>query len=238
MKITTVLFDLDGTLLPMDFDVFVKAYFDSITAHLAGYGYDPEAVRSAVWAGMRTMFANDGSRLNEEAFWAGFEASFVSRGDDEAFETYYHDVFDGVAESCGYTPDAKRTVDYLRERGMRLVLATNPAFPSIATEKRMRWAGVEPTDFELYTTFENAHFCKPTLGYYREILQTLGVSAEECLMVGNDVDDDMVAEQIGMNVFLLDPWLINRRGVDLTRYPRGGYAELMEYLAKISEKSY
>ena len=26
-KITTVLFDLDGTLLPMDQDLFVKSYF-------------------------------------------------------------------------------------------------------------------------------------------------------------------------------------------------------------------
>ncbi len=44
MKITTVLFDLDGTLLPMDQDLFIKAYFKGLAARLAPHGYDPAAL--------------------------------------------------------------------------------------------------------------------------------------------------------------------------------------------------
>ena len=40
--ITTVLFDLDGTLLPMDQEVFVKDYFGRIAAKVAPAGYDPK----------------------------------------------------------------------------------------------------------------------------------------------------------------------------------------------------
>ena len=237
MKITTVLFDLDGTLLPMDFPTFLKAYFGGLARYLAPHGYDPKALNDSIWAGMHVMFANDGSRINEEAFWDGFEKSYGSRGDEGLFEAFYREKFDDVAASCGFTPHAKEVVDYLHEKGVRVALATNPAFPDIATEKRIRWAGLEPSDFELYTTFTNSHFCKPSLGYYREVAETLGVSPAECLMVGNDVDDDMPAEELGMQVFLLDECLINNHGKDITRYRRGGYADLMAYLREICEEN-
>ena len=235
MKITTVLFDLDGTLLPMDFPAFLKGYFGGLTSYLAPHGHDPKAIGDAIWAGMRVMFANDGSRLNEEAFWEGFEAAYGSRGDSDLFDAFYRERFDDIAKICGYTPEAKRVVDFLKSKGVRVVLATNPAFPDIATEKRMRWAGLEPSDFELYTTFTNSHFCKPTLEYYQEILDKLGVSAEECLMVGNDVDDDMPAAELGMQVFLLDECLINNSNKDISCYRRGDYAALKRYLCEICE---
>ena len=41
MQLTTVLFDLDGTLLPMDQDEFIKDYFVRIAHTMAGHGYDP-----------------------------------------------------------------------------------------------------------------------------------------------------------------------------------------------------
>lgn len=37
MKLTTVLFDLDGMLLPMDNDKFTKGYFKLLTTNLAHY---------------------------------------------------------------------------------------------------------------------------------------------------------------------------------------------------------
>lgn len=232
MKITTVLFDLDGTLLPMDLDQFTKRYLEALAQYLTAHGYDAKRAVEAIWAGISAMFRNDGTRTNEIAFWDAFSAYFGEnrRGDEPIFEAFYREKFDGISSICGYTPDAKRAVDYLKARGVRTVLATNPAFPSIATEKRMRWAGVEPSDFSYFTAYENSGYCKPNPDYYREILDRLGLRAEECLMIGNDVTDDMVAETLGMKVFLLTDWLINKPAVDINRYPHGGYAELMKYL--------
>lgn len=48
MGITTVLFDLDGTLLPMDQDVFVKDYLKRLAMRMAGHGYDPDALVAAI----------------------------------------------------------------------------------------------------------------------------------------------------------------------------------------------
>ena len=100
-----------------------------------------------------------------------------------------------------FDPKAAKTVNALKDRGYRLVLATNPIFPLVATKNRASWAGLSVDDFELCTTYENSSFCKPNIKYYGEILSKLGMAPEECLMVGNDVDEDMIAEKLGMKFF-------------------------------------
>jgi len=178
------------------------------------------------------MIRNTGERTNEAAFWDVFAEIFgeASRKDEPQFEQFYAGEFDKVREVCGYNPMAAETVRKLKRGGMRVVLATNPIFPAIATQRRMRWAGLEPEDFELYTTYENIGYCKPNPDYYKEIIARLGVAAEECIMVGNDVEDDMVAEKLGMKVFLMPECLINKENVDITQYPHGDFEKLMYYI--------
>ena len=120
----------------------------------------------------------------------------------------------------------------LARKGRRVVLATNPIFPTAATESRIRWAGLRPEDFELYTTYESIGFCKPNLDYYRELLRRLDLQAGDCLMVGNDVEEDMVASQLGMSVFLLTDCMINRRAQDISAFPHGNFDDLTGYLLK------
>lgn len=55
MKLTTVLFDLDGTLLPMDNDEFTRGYFKLLAAKLAPHGYEPKQLVDAIWAGTAAM---------------------------------------------------------------------------------------------------------------------------------------------------------------------------------------
>lgn len=119
-------------------------------------------------------------------------------------------------------------VHSVKEMGLRVALATNPIFPAVATESRIRWAGLEPEDFELYTTYENIGFCKPNPDYYLEIAKRLGVRPEQCLMVGNDVTEDMVAKTIG--IFLLTDCLINKERKNIAEYPRGSFIQLMQYI--------
>lgn len=132
--------------------------------------------------------------------------------DKPLFDEYYRREFQEVASVCGLNPKARETVDTLKGAGYRLALATNPLFPAVATESRIRWAGLEPGDFELYTTYENTGYCKPNPAYYRDLLERLGCDAEDCLMVGNDVEEDMVAGTVGIKVFLLTDCIINKQG--------------------------
>ena len=237
MRITTILFDLDGTLLPMDQDVFVKAYFGGISKRLAVTGgYNPEALVSIIWKGTIAMMKNDGSRPNERVFWEVFAAAYGEKKatDDQAlFDDFYAEDFDKVQASCGYTPASAKLIGYLKERGINRVLATNPIFPAVATQARIRWAGLSPDDFLTYTTYENSRYCKPNPAYYQDILDKIGVPAEACLMVGNDVDDDLPAETLGMKVFLLTDCLINKKDKDVSRYPRGSFEDLRRYIDEL-----
>lgn len=232
MAITTVLFDLDGTLLPMDQDVFVKKYFSLLAARLAPHGYEPQALIAAIWAGTAAMVKNNGSKTNEQAFWDDFAGQFGegARADEPKFAAFYAEDFDKVRQVCGHHPRAARVVHRVKEKGLRVALATNPIFPAIATQKRIRWAGLQPEDFELYTTYENSVNCKPNPDYYRDVLRKLGVQPEECLMVGNDVGEDMIAQTLGMQVFLLTDCIINKKNEDLSRYPHGDFSALLEYI--------
>lgn len=230
--IKTVMFDLDGTLLPMDQDEFVKAYFGLLAAKMAPLGYEPEKLIEGVWAGTAAMVKNSGEHTNEEVFWETFDSLFDRkvREDMPVFDEFYRVDFQKVKDACGFTAESGKLVDRLKAAGRRIVLATNPIFPAVATESRIRWAGLDPADFELFTTYENSRHSKPNPAYYRDILDVIGCSAGDCVMVGNDVDEDMAAQTLGMEVFLLTDCLINRKGVDLSAYPHGGFAELECFL--------
>ena len=232
MRIKTVMFDLDGTLLPMDQDQFTQYYFGLLAKKLAPYGYNAEQLIGGIWAGTAAMVKNDGSCTNEEAFWKTFCAVMGERvlEDKPLFEEFYRVEFQGARASCGYAPQAAGLVARLKAAGYRVILATNPIFPAVATESRIRWAGLAPEDFELYTTYEYACRCKPNPDYYRDLLSSMALEASECLMVGNDATEDTAAELAGIQVFLLTDCLINRENKDLSHWPHGGFDELEKFI--------
>ena len=107
----TILFDLDGTLLPMDQDEFVKYYFGLLAKKLAPHGYEPNHLVAAVWAGTKAMVENTGETTNEEVFWADFCHIFGAgaRKDEPLFEEFYAADFGNVRKVCGFDPTAAET---------------------------------------------------------------------------------------------------------------------------------
>ena len=93
--ITTVLFDLDGTLLPMDQDQFLKAYLGRMAKKLSPHGYDPQALTKAIWKGTGAMIQNDGSSTNEEVFWDCFAGIYGAdiRKDEPLLADFYANEF-------------------------------------------------------------------------------------------------------------------------------------------------
>ncbi len=232
MSITTVLFDLDGTLLPMDQDTFAAAYVRGLAKTAAPYGYEPNRFAKAIMEGTVAMVKNDGSKTNEAAFWDSLAANYGDevKNHKHIFDDFYRTEFQQIKALCGFTPKAAELIRQVKERGFQTALATNPLFPSVATESRIRWAGLRAEDFACCTTYEYAHYCKPNLDYYREVLAQLQLSPEECLMVGNDVTEDMIAQQLGIRVFLLTDCLINKNHTDISHYPQGNFDDLFAYI--------
>ncbi len=233
--IDTILLDLDGTLLPMDMDRFVKAYVHLLADHFDRCGYNGRHVVRGLWEGMDAMRQNQGARRNAEVFWAAYCRRMGPQGrrDEALFEEFYATDFAKARTVCGDAAQSQALLQWLKDRELDLVLATNPLFPRVATYQRIRWAGLDPRGFRLITTYENAHFCKPSLGYYREILKNLHKKPEQCLMIGNDTTEDLAARELGIPVFLLTDHLLDRAHIDLTDLPHGSYPELQEFLQNI-----
>lgn len=236
MKIKAVLFDLDGTLLPMDQEKFFREYFKLLATKLYPYGYDdPQKLIKVIWGGVAAVEQSDGSKVNEEVFWDYFNKGFPEKTYDKigVLREFYLNEFQALKEECGHNPDADKSVKAIKQKGLRAVVATKPIFPDEANLSRIRWAGLDVDDFEYYTSYDKCCFCKPDVRYYKEIAEKLGVLPEECLMVGNDVSEDMTAEKIGMKVFLLTDCLINSENKDISCYNSGGFAELVEYIDEL-----
>lgn len=234
-KIKAVLFDLDGTLLPLDQPAFTKRYVERLVEYFVPLGYSPKEYLAAVIGSMHKMVGNDGSMTNEEVFWKHYIETFGeerSERDRAPFEEFYRTSYLCLREeTCGYTDRSVPLVHALREKGILVALATSPVFPAFATAERMGWVGLVPSDFDHVTTFENSHYGKPNPAYYREVAQYLGVKPEECVMVGNDTRDDM-AVPAGMEVFFLTDCLMNDGKIDLSLYPHGDFDALESWLAE------
>lgn len=212
----TVLFDLDGTLLPIDPDEFLRLYLGRLSRYMAPHlapQMAPEQFIPRLMEATRVMVANtDLSRTNRDVWCEHFfQGLDLDRTEVlQKFDAFYRQEFPALAAHHKADPAAFAAVEAALEAGLDVAVATNPVFPAPAIEERMRWAGVAHLPFRLVTTFEDMHSCKPHLSYYQEVLERLGCRPEECLMVGNDVGEDVVAGKLGMKTFLVEDQLIDR----------------------------
>ncbi|MDE7384719.1 MAG: HAD family hydrolase [Anaeroplasmataceae bacterium] len=234
--IKTILFDLDGTLLPMNQDIFVKAYFKSLAEIFINNHLDRPNLIETVIAGTNRMVENNGEKFNEEVFWVEYDKAFRKETlrDKSLIDLYYENDFDKLKQVCGFNPETRSVIEELKRQGYQLILATNPVFPMLAQEKRVEWAGLNKEDFKYITSYENSHYCKPNPKYYEEILNKLELNPKECIMVGNDTTEDAAAKTLGMDFFLLTNCLLNKERKDISQYPRGSFMQLLDYIEKIS----
>ena len=151
------------------------------------------------------------------------------------FNGYYENEFILTKEATTVNPYSRKIVDEVRRKGYNTVMATNPFFPKIATERRVKWAGLDKNDFSVITTYENSKYCKPNPKYFIETCEMAKCKPEETLMVGNDVREDMVSATVGMETFLVTDDLINRDNVDISGYKQGSLKDFYEYCLQLPD---
>ena len=237
MNIKHILFDLDGTLLPMVQDEFVAYYMPMLARSYieGGVPVDPKEFLAAVWKAYRAMVQNDGSCTNQEAFWKHMNRIFPVPEEraQELILEFYSGEFNKAIASTQPTPLADQVVKTAKKRGMKVYLATNPVFPKPATMSRIKWAGLDAEDFEVITTYEDYSYCKPNVEYFRTILEQFGLEPEECLMVGNDVEEDLVIRQLGVRTFLLTDTMENKKELPIETDYRGSMEELLAFVNEL-----
>lgn len=229
-----VFFDLDGTLLPVDMDAFLQAYFKALGKYAAEHGQEPKQFTDALNKGVFAMIKEEGGR-NDERFWQTF-CSVLGIGESEMpayeqlMEGFYNTAFDELGALITPTPESAKVINLLKEKGYRLYLTTMPLFPRIAVEKRVQWAGCDPQVFERITTYDNSTSTKPHLEYYRENVEAIGLKPEEILMVGNNTREDLSAMKLGLDGYLVTDWLLNPDGFDIDSVKHGSMADFLKFV--------
>jgi FMN phosphatase YigB (HAD superfamily) len=234
----TFIFDLDGTLLPMpNQELFLDTYLKALSKKVVTHGLDPQLLIKAVWTSTGAMIKNDGTMTNEQRFWEMFCSLLgeEARSMETIFDHFYRNEFSTAKDTTFAHPHAEECIRLLKQKGYLVVLATNPLFPRIATFTRMQWAGLDPEDFLRITTYENSCYAKPNLDYYKEILNNIGKKPEECIMIGNDVREDMCAARLGMATYLLKDCLICPEDEDITHLRQGNFDDLLELIKEIPD---
>lgn len=207
----TILIDLDGTLLPMDITLFLTNYFTKLTSHFTDIA-NPAVMQRNILASTEAMVRdNRPDKTNQTVFIEDFIVRLNHPPETlmPLFENFYSGEFAELICCTEPTPLANQICRELVEKGYRLVLATNPIFPDVATAQRMRWAGIDNIPWELVTTYEHCHYCKPNPNYYQEILDKIGAIPEETLMVGNDTKEDLAAKKLGIKTYLVTDNIID-----------------------------
>ncbi len=219
----TIFFDLDGTLLPLTQEDFSRVYFGLLMLKGAEMGIDHEKMKKGLFGGVKAMIMNDGNHSNEEVFWNVFSSDTeTDRNDTEpVFREFYNSEFKQVKSVMTYTETSAKLIKLLKDKGYRIVLATNPLFPIEAVTERMSWVGLRAEDFEYITTYENSSYCKPNPKYYAEIMEKLNLKAEDCLMVGNNATEDMAANKVGIKTYLVTDVLENEQNLDISVFENG-----------------
>jgi FMN phosphatase YigB (HAD superfamily) len=232
--LNTILFDLDGTLLPMDAEAFEKLYFGAMAKYL-GDLIDPKELVSNIWASTKAMVKNLEYRTNEEVFMEDFKSRI--KGDLEVykdrFNKFYDTEFIKTREAVYESELMQESIRLLKNKGYTLVIATNPLFPLKAIHHRIRWAGFEPCEFEYITHYEKNHYCKPQIKYYEEILKDINKTPEECMMVGNDVQEDLIAGRLGIKTFLIKDCMLHRTEDEITADFEGGYEDFYRFAEQL-----
>lgn len=187
-----VFFDLDGTLLPLDEDLFIKLYFKLLCERLAPLGYEQEKLVKVIWGGTKKMYQNDGTITNEEAFWNNFKECYGEEKlkDKPYIDDFYLNEFNKVKASCGENPLAKEIVKFCKENNLLTILSTNPLFPKDGTLTRMSFVGLSNDDFDYITTYENSRYSKPNPKYFIELLNKYQLKPDEVILFGNNTYED------------------------------------------------
>ena len=202
-----VLFDLDGTLLPMNEDNFLRGYFGFLYKHMAPLGFEKDSFVKAVWYGTDAMRKNDGEITCKEAFWNAFGALYPDKNIDkicEEFNKFYSTEFENTKAFCEPAYDgAQQIIDEIKSKVDKVIVVANPVFPKHAMETRIRFAGIDPKSFDYITSYEESHFAKPNKNFIKEILDKFNISPNDVVYFGNsEKEDGRAARELNLKFYL------------------------------------
>ena len=210
--IKAIFFDLDGTLLPLNEEGFLKIYFGLLCKRMAPLGYEPQKLVDTIWKGTKAMYENDGQKINEELFWDVFKKCYGEDKlvDKEYLDGFYLNEFKETKNVCFENPYVFDILKFCRENNLNVILSTNPIFPRVGTVTRMGYIGLKEEDFDYVTYYENCRYSKPNPKYFIDLLNKFDLQADEVIVFGNNTyEDGECSYQAGIKCYLVGDYIIN-----------------------------
>jgi len=236
--VNTLLFDLDGTLLPVDTDEFIGNYLKLLSSKLAKWVKPEEFVQKLMSSTYVMMNDLNPLKINKDVFWEDFFPKMPFDKKEELFpifDEFYEKDFPTLSGIVKKNPVPAQVLNAALKKGYNLVIATSPIFPESAIYERLRWIDALDFPYKLVTTYENMHFSKPHVEYYQEILEVIQKSPDECMMIGNDVEEDLAAGLLGMKTYLVTDHMLNRNNLDIKCDHCGSLNDLLDFVEKLRE---
>ncbi len=200
----SLLLDLDDTLLETNIEAFLPAYYGALAEYLKPRVPPPDLL-SALRSGVQLMLDNDDpSRTLQQVFESHFYGRLSVAQDtlQAAIHEFYAVVFPTLRNYTRVREDARAFVEWALAQGHQVSIATDPVFPRAAVLERIRWAGLDPAQFALVSSFETFHFTKSRPAFFAEFIGQLGWPDRAVLMAGNDIERDLrPAEVLGLDTF-------------------------------------
>lgn len=236
--IKVVAFDLDGTLIDFPIKEFIKAYLKSLYKYLCEHSelaIDEKTFGYGLLQSMEDILKIDNGSSAYDKFYQALENYFPFDKDlmKRLVSEYYQTDFNSLKDLVVGNPNLKKVIEYLKEKNIKMIIATNPLFPHEGILARMQWGDINYNDFLFVTFGEDFHYIKPDLNYYREILERLKIQPEEMLMIGNDVEEDMCVGKLGCQTYLVTDCLLSRHGNEKNVVNKGTSHELYNYIRRI-----
>lgn len=237
--IKAVLFDLDGTLLINDVNLFMKNYFHLLKEEFKKFGDENNLLKSLNLA-VEKMLRNKGPKTNYETFWDEFTklTNLEKTQMEDFFTKFYFEKFPLIKDLSKVKPSpyAKEVIQKSFDLGLKVVIATNAVFPKIAIEERLKWAEILDFPYYLITSMEIMHSCKPNPEYYLEILEKINEKPQNTIMVGNDIEEDLVSSKVGILTFLVKDTSLSDKTLNLTNSDLvGTLKDLIEILPLLAK---
>lgn len=228
------MFDLDGTLVPLARERFEPALFQNLDAmfrrKFPGQPLAQEALKRASLACFHTGDPAETNEARLKRLLVQEAGAPLAEEVLRALEAHYASDYNQIRTIIQDRSIAVEALELVRQYGAVPVVATNPISPASCIHARMAWAGITPEQFALVTTYDKFHYTKPDPRYYLEVLQQLGARPEECLMIGNDTDEDMEgAIGAGIEAYLMTDFVMDRRD-SVARYRHGTAREMLAFL--------
>lgn len=208
MSVRCVIFDAVGTLIYASPKV-ATAYFEVGARHGSQLSLEQvaarfrEAFRESENRDLDLSGPNSGltSEATEEIRWRRIVADVLP--DTDSPDACFEDLFAhfGLPTSWACFDDVQPTLDLLRERGLSFAIASNfdARLHSVCN-------GLDPL-VQIPQRFVSSEvgFRKPSRSFYDAILRKIGAEPNEVLMVGDDLENDVLgAESAGIRAVLID----------------------------------